>query len=140
MKANDEFIWVWPQHGRHGSLRLRFRRAVYGFREPVVAPAPGSEPAAALSRRSAGYRMLPGLRVAADSLKDNLNELRRGVPFRSIDVRRLCAAFLSAGRLIGYLEALEATDRRLASTVAGDLADVIEAVARVRKEFERPTD
>jgi len=138
MKANDKFSWAWAGSGRHGSWGQRFRRAIHGSGEPVVAAA--NEPAARLPRKSAGYRMLPGLHIAANSLKANLSELGRGAPFRSIDVRRLCAASLSAGRLIGYLEALEATDRNLARAVAGDLSEVIESVDRVRKEFEISSD
>ena len=88
------------------------------------------------SGRSAGYRALPGLHLAANSLKASLNELSTGAPFRSIDARRLCAASLSAGRLIGYLEALEATDRRLAQTVAGELTDVLASIETVRRQFE----
>jgi hypothetical protein len=140
MKANNKFIWAWAGSDRHGSWGRRFQRAIVGSREPVVAAAAGNEPAARLTRRSAGYRMLPGLHIAANSLQANLNELGRGAPFRSIDVRRLCAASLSAGRLIGYLEALEATDRRLARAVAGDLSKMLESVERVRKEFEISSD
>ncbi len=86
--------------------------------------------------RSAGYRVLPGLHLAANSLKASINELSIGAPFRSIDARRLCAASLSAGRLIGYLEALEATDRRLAQTVAGELTEVLASIEVVRRQFE----
>lgn len=86
--------------------------------------------------RSAGYRVLPGLHLAANSLKASLNELGGGAPFRSIDARRLCAASLHAGRLIGYLEALEATDRNLARRIAADLTDVIASVEEVRRTFE----
>jgi len=80
---------------------------------------------------------LPGLHLAANSLKASLNELGSGAPFRSIDARRLCATSLCAGRLIGYLEALEATDRRLAQTVAGELTDVLVSIETVRRQFER---
>ena len=87
--------------------------------------------------RSAGYRVLPGLHLAANSLRSSLNELGSGAPFRSIDARRLCAASLSAGRLIGYLEALEATDRSLARAVADELMDVMASFETVRRQFER---
>ena len=80
---------------------------------------------------------MPGLHLAANSLKASLNELGSGAPFRSIDARRLCATSLCAGRLIGYLEALEATDRRLAQTVAGELMDVLVSIETVRRQFER---
>jgi len=86
--------------------------------------------------RSAGYRVLPGLHLAANSLRASINELGTGAPFRSIDARRLCAASLCAGRLIGYLEALEATDRRLARAVADELTDVIASIDSVRRQFE----
>src|SRR4051812_40768559 len=86
---------------------------------------------------SPGYKVLPGLRLAANSLKASLHELGGGSPFRSIDTRRLCAASLDAGRLIGYLEALEATDRRLARQVADDLTEVLASVDEVRQQFER---
>jgi len=86
--------------------------------------------------RSPGYRVLPGLQLAANSLKASLDELNGGSPFRSVDTRRLCAASMDAGRLIGYLEALEATDRRLAQQVAIDLIDVVEVVDKVRRQFE----
>jgi hypothetical protein len=69
-------------------------------------------------------------------LKASLNELSAGAPFRSIDARRLCAASLHAGRVIGYLEALEATDRNLARRIAGDLSDVVACVEEVRRTFE----
>ena len=87
--------------------------------------------------RTPGYKVLPGLRLAANSLKASLHELGGGSPFRSIDTRRLCAASLDAGRLIGYLEALEATDRRLARQVSDDLADVLASLDDVRRQFER---
>ena len=86
--------------------------------------------------RSAGYRVLPGLHLAANSLKASLNELSGGAPFRSIDARRLCAASFSAGRLIGYLEALEATDKRLARVIADDLTEVMDSCDHVRRLFE----
>jgi hypothetical protein len=87
--------------------------------------------------RTPGYKVLPGLRLAANSFKASLRELRGGEPFRSIDTRRLCAASLNAGRLIGYLEALEATDRRLARQVADDLTEVLISLDEVRSQFER---
>jgi hypothetical protein len=87
--------------------------------------------------RSPGYKVLPGLRLAANSLRTSLQELGGGSPFRSIDTRRLCAASLDAGRLIGYLEALEATDRRLARQVSDDLTDVMASLDDVRHQFER---
>src|SRR6266571_5502129 len=87
--------------------------------------------------RSPGYKVLPGLRLAANSLKASLHELGSGTPFRSIDTRRLCAASLDAGRLIGYLEALEATDRRLARQVADDLTEVMGSLDEVKRQFER---
>jgi hypothetical protein len=88
--------------------------------------------------RSPGYKALPGLRVAANTFKASLDELDAGNrPFRSIDAHRLCAAALEAGRLIGYLEALEATDRRLAQTVASDLTDVLASLEVLRQRFER---
>jgi hypothetical protein len=86
--------------------------------------------------RTPGYRVLPGLRLAANSLKASLHELGSGSPFRSIDTRRLCAASLDAGRLIGYLEALEATDRRLAREVADDLTEVLASLDEVRRQFD----
>jgi hypothetical protein len=86
--------------------------------------------------RSAGYRVLPGLHLAANSLKASLNDLSGGAPFRSIDARRLCAASLNAGRVIGYLEALEATDRNLAQRIASDLTEVFASVEEVRRKFE----
>jgi hypothetical protein len=89
--------------------------------------------------RTPGYKVLPGLRLAANSLKASLHELGGGSPFRSIDTRRLCAASLDAGRLIGYLEALEATDRRLARQVSDDLTDVLASLDEVRRQFERRT-
>jgi len=70
-------------------------------------------------------------------LKASLHELGSGTPFRSIDTRRLCAASLDAGRLIGYLEALEATDRRLARQVADDLTEVMGSLDEVKRQFER---
>ena|SRR5690348_4740124 len=88
--------------------------------------------------RSPGYRVLPGLRLAANSLKASIDELIiGGAPFRSIDTRRLCAASFDAGRLIGYVEALEATDRRLARQVAGELSEVLGSLDNVRRQFER---
>jgi hypothetical protein len=39
--------------------------------------------------------------------------------------------------LIGYLEALEATDRRLARQVSDDLTDVMASLEDVRRQFER---
>jgi hypothetical protein len=87
--------------------------------------------------RAPGYKVLPGLRLAANSLRASLHELGGGSPFRSIDTRRLCAASLDAGRLIGYLEALEATDRRLARKVADELTDVLADLDEVRRQFDR---
>ena len=87
---------------------------------------------------SPAYRALPGLRVAANSLRASLDALNAGGrPFRSIDTHRLCAAALDAGRLIGYLEALEATDRMVARMVADDLTDVLTSLECVRSQFER---
>ncbi len=87
--------------------------------------------------RSPGYKVLPGLHLAVNSLKTSLHELGGGSPFRSIDTRRLCAASLDAGRLIGYLEALEATDRPLARQVADDLTDLLASLDELRRQFER---
>ncbi len=53
---------------------------------------------------------------------------------------RGCAASFSAGKLVGYLEALEATDSRLARAVSGELQDTIESVEEVRRRFERGSD
>jgi len=39
--------------------------------------------------------------------------------------------------LIGYLEALEATDRSLARAVADELMDVMASFETVRRQFER---
>ena len=118
---------------RYRQLFLTPKRASRAA-DPVLR---GSAAVTRPSGRSAGYRVLPGLHLAANSLKASLNELGGGTPFRSIDARRLCAASLSAGRLIGYLEALEATDRRLAQAVAGEMMDVIASVESVRRQFER---
>jgi hypothetical protein len=88
--------------------------------------------------RSPGYRVLPGLRLAANSLRASIDDLTvGGSPFRSIDTRRLCAASFDAGRLIGYMEALEATDRGLARQVAGELSEVLDSLDDVRRQFER---
>jgi hypothetical protein len=87
--------------------------------------------------RTNGYKVLPGLRLAANSLRASLHELGGGSPFPSIDTRRLCAASLDAGRLIGYLEALEATDRRLARKVTDELTDVLADLDEVRRQFDR---
>ena len=88
--------------------------------------------------RSPGYRVLPGVRLAANSLKASIDELSiAGAPFRSIDTRRLCAASFDAGRLIGYMEALEATDRGLARQVADELSEVLGSLDNVRRQFER---
>ncbi len=133
---SDPLVAAWSRCCR----RMRQLRlfALVGKRSSVLAH-PVYRGRAGLTRpsgRSAGYRVLPGLHLAASSLKASINELSIGAPFRSIDARRLCAASLSAGRLIGYLEALEATDRRLAQTVAGELTDVLASIETVRRQFE----
>jgi len=89
--------------------------------------------------RSPGYRALPGLRLAAISLRVSMRELGGSAASHIVDARRLCAASFSAGKLVGYLEALEATDARLARAVAGELQDTIESVEDVRQRFERGT-
>jgi hypothetical protein len=82
-------------------------------------------------------RFLPSVLVA-NSLKASIDELCiGGAPFRSIDTRRLCAASYYAGRLVGYMEALEATDRRLARQVASELSEVLDSLDNVRRQFER---
>ena len=91
-------------------------------------------------RRSPGYRALPGLRRAAHSLQASMRELGAAAPMRSVDAERLCAASFSAGRLVGYLEALEATDAPLAQAVAGELGETIESVDDVRRRFQMSLD
>lgn len=86
---------------------------------------------------SIAHRMIPGLHLAASSLEAAIAQLTRGAPFRSVDARRLCAASLSAGRLIGYLEALEATDARLAASVIDELEPVFDSVEDVRRQFQQ---
>jgi hypothetical protein len=135
----DPFVAAGPRC-RRPSRRKRFFGLTDSFGSSAADQViPGRASLTRPLRRSAGYRVLPGLHLAANSLKASLNDLGGGAPFRSIDARRLCAASLCAGRLIGYLEALEATDRRLARDVAGELADVIASVDRVRRQFERAT-
>jgi hypothetical protein len=85
-------------------------------------------------------RALPGLHLAAHSLQANMRELIAAAPLRSVDVRRLCAASFSAGRVIGYLEALEATDQRLARAVASELGEALESVDDARRRFERAAE
>jgi len=84
---------------------------------------------------SVANRMLPGLHLAVRSLQATIADLTRGAPFPSVDTRRLCAASLSAGRLIGYLEALEATDVTLAASIAAELEPVFAVVEDVRRQF-----
>lgn len=86
--------------------------------------------------RSPGYQALPGLRMAAISLQASMHELGASAPSHTADATRLCAASFSAGKLVGYLEALQATDARLAGAVAGELRETIEAVDDVRRRFE----
>ncbi len=138
MRADrDRLVAAWSRCCRG---RRRYRLFVTAATHSSGPANPVLRDSAVLARpsgRSAGYRVLPGLHLAANSLKASLNELGSGAPFRSIDARRLCATSLCAGRLIGYLEALEATDRRLAQTVAGELTDVLVSIETVRRQFER---
>ena len=80
--------------------------------------------------------MLSGLRLAANSLEASMGDLSASAPTRRVDVRRLCAASFSAGRLVGYMEALEASDAGLASTMAVELQRTLRSVDDVRRRFE----
>lgn len=86
--------------------------------------------------RSTTNRAMAGLHLAARSLQASMYELGGTASSSSIDARRLCAVSLSAGRLVGYVEALEATDLRLAYAVARDLKEVIAAIEDVRRRLE----
>ena len=88
-----------------------------------------------VSEEKIAHRMLPGLHLAARSLQATIADLTLGAPFPSVDARRLCTASLSAGRLIGYLEALEVADVALARSVATDLQPVLESLEDVRRQF-----
>lgn len=65
-----------------------------------------------------------------------MRDLGGRTPGPFVDAGRLCAASFSAGRLVGYMEALEAADEKLARAVEGELAQAIESVADVRRKFE----
>lgn len=54
---------------------------------------------------------------------------------RSVDVRRLCAASYSAGRLVGYMEALSAADATLARQAASEVEGAMRALDAVRDTF-----
>jgi hypothetical protein len=56
---------------------------------------------------------------------------------RTVDARALCDASFSAGRLVGYLEALEATNHTLALTVVHDLAETFASVDDARQAVEQ---
>jgi hypothetical protein len=91
----------------------------------------------AASEELVARRMIPGLHLAARSLQAAIAELTRGAPFPSVDARRLCTASLNAGRLIGYLEALEAADARVAASVIDELEPVFDSVEDVRRQFQQ---
>jgi hypothetical protein len=87
------------------------------------------------SDRPLGERVLPGLHLAVRCLQRSMQDLCNGAPFPSIDTRRLCAASLSAGRVIGYLEALEAADITIAREMARELEGAFRSVEAVRRQF-----
>jgi len=82
------------------------------------------------------HATLPGLRLAAQSLETSMRDLMSGAEGpRSVDVQRLCAASYSAGRLVGYMEALSATDANLARQAASELEGAMRALDAVRETF-----
>ncbi len=81
------------------------------------------------------HAALPGLRLAAHSLEATMHELGESRRSGSVDVLRLCAASYSAGRLVGYMEALAAADSTLARLAATELEGAMRAVDAVRETF-----
>lgn len=89
----------------------------------------------AASEGAPAFAALHGLRSAADSLDASVHDLAESPPTASVDVQRLCLASFSAGRLVGYLEALAATDAMLARQACSELGDVMASVDAVRARF-----
>jgi len=96
----------------------------------------GERDVAVTARRSHGFAAMHGLRRAADSLDVYMHNLVDVPGAASLDVERLCGASFSAGRLVGYLEALAATDAALAQQAASELGDVMASVDAVREKFK----
>ena len=69
-----------------------------------------------------------------------MGELGAAVSSVGVDARRLCSASFSAGRLIGYIEAIEATDRQLAGAMESELRDAMASVDDVRRLFTAGRD
>jgi len=69
-----------------------------------------------------------------------MDELGAAVSSIGVDARRLCSASFSAGRLIGYIEAIEATDQQLAGTLERELRDAMASVDDVRRLFTGDRD
>ena len=90
----------------------------------------------ATATRAHAFGALHGLRTAADSLASSVHGLAELREADSVDVQRLCTASFSAGRLVGYLEALAATDIVLARQAAAELGDVMASVDAVTQKFE----
>ena len=81
---------------------------------------------------------LPGLRLAAHCLEASMQELRDSRRSGSeVDLQRLFTASYSAGRLVGYMEALAAADSTLARTAAAELEGAMQAVDAVRETFRK---
>ena len=96
----------------------------------------GERDMAVTAGRSRAFSALHGLRRAADSLDASMHGLVEAPGAAPIDVERLCTASYSAGRLVGYLEALAATDAGLAQQAALELGDVMASVDAVREKFK----
>jgi len=128
------------RHGVRGVTADRQRSRRRGLWRWMATVADRGRGSVGRAGRSPGYNTLPGLRLAAISLRVTMRELGGAAASQIVDARRLCAASFSAGKLVGYLEALEATDSRLARAVSGELQDTIESVEEVRRRFERGSD
>lgn len=81
-------------------------------------------------------KVVSAFRAVTLSLRESLTKLGEEQPGLEFNSRRLCAVSLSAGRVIGYLEALELIDRKLAESVAYEALDVIRTLEIARLRFE----
>jgi hypothetical protein len=122
-------VWLWARMQGHRSVTRHSWRGV-GLEQRDF-----NLTSHAFSSKAA-RRALEGLHVAARSLQASVYDLGGTTPSGFVDARRLCAVSLSAGRLVGYLEALEATDQRLAPSLARDVEQVIATFEDVRRRFE----
>lgn len=90
------------------------------------------------SSRSRAFAAMHGLRQAADSLDACVHGLAVH-DAKSVDVEQLCSVSYSAGRVVGYLEALSATDAVLARQAASELGDVMASVDAVKDRLQGST-